>query len=101
MGNFWSYIDIRDIASVVSAALAADIDGHEPLLVAADENYGGEPTVELVEERFGEVPDDVSLAGEESAMSNARAKELLEWAPEHTWREARDEDVEEPDVRAL
>jgi nucleoside-diphosphate-sugar epimerase len=101
VGNFWSYIDIRDIASVVSAALAADIDGHEPLLVAADENYGGEPTVELVEERFGEVPDDVSLAGEESAMSNARAKELLEWAPEHTWREARDEDVEEPDVRAL
>ncbi len=105
VGNFWSYVDVRDIAGVVSAAVeaaeAGAVEGHEPLLVAADENYAGRPTLDLFEDWFGEVPDDVGLNGEESAMSNARAKALLDWEPAHAWREAQDEDVPEPDVRAL
>ena len=104
-GNFWSYVDVRDIASVVSAAVeaadAGEVDGHEPLLVAADENYAGRPTVDLFEDWFGEAPDDVALEDEASAMSNARAAEVLDWEPAHSWREAQDEEVEDPDVRAL
>jgi len=98
VGNFWSYVDVRDIASIVVAALDADIDGHEPVFAVADENYAGRPTTELFEEFFGEVPEPCELAGEESSISNARAADLLDWTPEHTWREAADEDVSEPTI---
>lgn len=101
VGNFWSYVDVRDIVGVVEAALEADVEGHEPVLAAAAENYVGRPTVELVEDWFGEVPDEVNLEGEESAMSTAKAGEVFGWEPQHSWRDAEDEDVEEPDVRAL
>lgn len=102
VGNFWSDVGIRDIVSIVKAALETDIEGHEPVLAAAAaENYAGRPNVELVEDWFGEVPHEVNLDGEESAMPTAKAGELLGWEPEHTWREARDEDINEPDGRAF
>ena len=98
VGNFWSYIDVRDIASVVVAALDADIDGHEPVFAVADENYAGRPTTELFEEFFGAVPKPCELSGETSAISNARAADLLDWTPDHAWREAADEDADSPTV---
>lgn len=101
VGNFWSYVDVRDVAGVVAAVLEADVEGHEPVLVAAGENYAGRPTAELVAEWFGDLPDDCELDGEQSAMSTARAGDLLDWEPRHSWREASDEDVPGPDVRAL
>jgi nucleoside-diphosphate-sugar epimerase len=101
VGNFWSYVDVRDIASAVEAALgapAAAVGGHLPLLIAADDNYCGRPTVELFEEHFGTVPDDCTLAGEESAMSNARATDRLDWTADHGWREAATEEVPGPEL---
>ncbi|WP_225335666.1 NAD-dependent epimerase/dehydratase family protein [Halomicrobium urmianum] len=99
-GNFWSYVDVRDIVDSVVAAMDADLDGHEPFLIAAADNYVGRPTADLVEEFFGELPDDCDLTGDESAMSSAKAQDLLDWEPSHSWREAEDEDVEGPAVYA-
>jgi len=96
VGNFWSYIDVRDIASIVDAALTADVEGHEAVFAVADENYGDRPTAELFAEYFGSVPEQCDLSGDESAISNARAGEVLEWSPAHSWREAADADVPGP-----
>lgn len=98
VGNFWSYIDVRDIASIVVAALDADIEGHEAVYAVADENYADRRGVELFEEQFGAVPEPCDIEGDDSSITNAKARDLLGWAPDHSWREARDEDVPEPTV---
>jgi nucleoside-diphosphate-sugar epimerase len=97
-GNLWSYVDVRDIVDSVVAALAADPGGHEPFLIAAAENWAGRPTVDLVEDWFGEVPEDCDLGGEQSAMSSAKAQSLLDWEPTHSWREAAEEAVDGPSI---
>jgi nucleoside-diphosphate-sugar epimerase len=97
-GNFWSYVDVRDVAGIVAAALASDVDGHEAYHVAAADNYLDRPTVDAVEEFFGGVPDDCDLDGEESALSTAKARADLGWDPEHTWREAAVATVDPPSL---
>ncbi|APX95470.1 NAD-dependent epimerase/dehydratase family protein [Natronorubrum daqingense] len=95
-GCFWSYVDIRDVVSIVDAALEADIDGHEPYLAAAAENGLGKPTAATIEEVFGDRPEECALEGEESAFSTAKARDELGWKPIHSWREAETEVVEGP-----
>lgn len=97
-GNFWSYIDVRDVASLVAAALEADFEGHEPFLAVANDNCLGRPTVEAIREFYGEVPEDCDLDGEACAFSNAKAREMLGWEPEYDWRSASEEEVEEPSL---
>ncbi|MFC6827020.1 NAD-dependent epimerase/dehydratase family protein [Halopelagius fulvigenes] len=97
-GNFWSYVDVRDVAGIVAAALDADVSGHEAFHAAAADNYLGRPTAEVVEEFFGGLPDDCAVDGEESALSTAKAAEYLGWEPEHSWREAASESVPGPSL---
>jgi nucleoside-diphosphate-sugar epimerase len=84
-GNFWSDVDVRDVARMVEAA---DDDGHEAYLRVADENYLGRPTTEVIEAGGGTLPHRCALEGTDAAFSNAKAKERLGWEPAHTWREA-------------
>ncbi|MFC4436938.1 MULTISPECIES: NAD-dependent epimerase/dehydratase family protein [Natrialbaceae] len=95
-GNFWSYVDVRDVVSLVEAALEADTAGHEAYLAVAAENYLGRPTAETIEAVFGDLPGDCDLEGEESAFSTAKAREELGWEPAHSWREAEDEAIAGP-----
>ncbi|SFL29048.1 Nucleoside-diphosphate-sugar epimerase [Halogranum rubrum] len=95
-GNFWSYVDIRDVATLVAAALDAEVPGHEAFHAAAAENYLDRPTTRAVEAFFDAVPENCTLDGDASALSTAKAERLLDWTPEHSWREAVDETVEEP-----
>ena len=95
-GCFWSYVDVRDVVSIVDAALEADIDGHEAYLAAAAENGIGRSTADAVESVFGGLPDDCDLEDEEPAFSTAKARRELDWEPAHSWREAREEAVDGP-----
>ncbi|SEQ53901.1 NAD-dependent epimerase/dehydratase family protein [Natrinema salaciae] len=90
-GNFWSYVDVRDVVSIVDAALEAEIDGHEPYLAVAEENYLDRETAAVIEAVFGDLPDECTLDGDESAFSTAKAREELGWEPAHSWREAEGE----------
>ncbi|ELZ44138.1 NAD-dependent epimerase/dehydratase [Halorubrum coriense DSM 10284] len=110
-GNFWSYVDVRDVADLVAAALA-DLLGERPTVapgaheavncVAAD-NALGRPLLELLRESYGEVPD--GCAVDESALAEgddrgayavAKAERLFGWTPSRSWRDAADEAVAEP-----
>jgi UDP-glucose 4-epimerase len=95
-GNFWSYVDVRDVVTMVEAALAADIDGHEVYNAFAADNYLGVPTERAIEAGYGDLPPEGSLDGEASAFSTAMAREHLGWEPVHTWRSAQSEDVPGP-----
>jgi len=96
-GNFWSYIDIRDVVSLVRAALDADFDGHEVFNTFAADNFLGVETTAAIEAGYGEVPDDCDISGEESAYSTAKAESMLSWEPEHSWKTAEEESVDGPE----
>ncbi|TYL40419.1 NAD(P)-dependent oxidoreductase [Natronococcus pandeyae] len=95
-GNFWSYVDVRDVVSMVEAALETDRGGHETYLAVAAENYLGRPTAETIEAVFGDLPAECDLEGEESPFSTAKARTELGWEPEHSWQEAEDEAIAGP-----
>lgn len=85
--GFGTYVDARDVASLVELALAADFDGHEPFLAAAPGNCLGVPTAEAVRAAYGRLPEDCALDGEAAFYSGAKARERLGWTPEHEWRD--------------
>ena len=101
-GNYWSYVDIRDVASLVETALEATndgrIEGHEAFNCVGPDNALGRDLTELMREFYGGLPDDCSVEGDASAYSVAKAEELLGWTPDHSWRDAAQEDVDEPEL---
>jgi len=101
-GNFWSYVDVRDLIAAVEAAIAPDapeppVAGHEAVLVTAAENFVGRDTAAAIEAVHGELPDDCDLGGDEAAFDLGKAKRVLGWEPEHSWREAEGIDVDGPE----
>lgn len=95
-GEYWSYVDVRDVASAIDAALDAEFEGSERFVVAAPDNYLDRRTADTIESVFGELPGDCDLDGDESAFSTEKARSTLDWTPEHSWRTAADEPVTPP-----
>jgi nucleoside-diphosphate-sugar epimerase len=110
-GNFWSYVDARDVADLVAAALA-DLLGdnpavapgsHESINCVAADNALGRPLLDLLRESFGEIPD--ACAVDRSALAEGddrgayaiqKAERLFGWTPSRSWRDAADAAVTEP-----
>jgi nucleoside-diphosphate-sugar epimerase len=95
-GNFWSYVDVRDVAELVAAALDDPPAGHESFNCAAADNALGRPLADLLSEVHGAVPDGPGVEGGGSAYALGKAERLLGWTPAHSWRDAADADVPEP-----
>ena len=95
-GNFWSYIDVRDLTSLVRAALETDLDGHEVFNAFAADNFLGVDTVDAIEAGYGDLPEECDLDGDESAYSIAKAATRFGWEPEHSWKTAENEFVDGP-----
>jgi len=97
-GNFWSYVDVRDVVDMVEAALAADVTGHEAVNCAGPDNALGRPLADLVEDFYDDLPADCAVEGDTSVYDLTKARELLGWEPTRSWREAAEEAVEPPTV---
>jgi nucleoside-diphosphate-sugar epimerase len=85
-GNYWSYVDVRDLADQIARTLAVDVDGHEALHCHAAENYLGEETTDLFAALLGEVPEPCEISGDDAAFSMEKSRDLLDWTPDHSWR---------------
>ncbi len=88
-GNFWSYIDARDVATAFRCAAEADTVGHEVFLIAAADTCLDIPIRKALTDRFGaEVLARLSEShGEfQSAFDCTKAEQILGWKPTHTWR---------------
>ncbi|WP_193309485.1 NAD(P)-dependent oxidoreductase [Halorubrum halophilum] len=110
-GNFWSYVDARDVADLVAAALAGTTGTapavapgtHEAVNCVAADNALGRPLLDLLRESYGQIPDgcaiDASALAEgddRSAYATRKAERLFDWTPARSWREAAAEDGSEP-----
>ena len=91
--NFWSYIDVYDLADALVLATESDLPGHEVIYIASPDNVGGRPFAETVRTHYGDAvevrPTDRPDA---SGISCAKARRLLGWEPQRSWRDYLDSD---------
>ena len=83
--NLWGYVDCRDVALACRLALAADIEGAEVCIIAADDTVMTRDSADLMREVFPDVPLRRDLRGRETLLSIDRAREILGYAPAHRW----------------
>ena len=85
----FNYVDARDVAAFADALLQAmpEIPNGETFFVGADDALAREPLAELLP-RFVQGSDQLAavLTGTAPAFSNAKARRLLGWRPERSWR---------------
>jgi nucleoside-diphosphate-sugar epimerase len=83
----WSYIDARDLGQLTRLAIETDGLGFEIFNAANDETASQLPTRELLQRFYPNVPLKADDLGEyETLLSNRKAKRVLGFKPEHSWR---------------
>jgi UDP-glucose 4-epimerase len=84
---FWSYLDVRDLADLVVAAVEADTAGHLALYAAAADNIGGRD----IRAALAEHHPDVAVSGiarpDAGGYDITPARDLLGWVPTRSWRD--------------
>jgi UDP-glucose 4-epimerase len=90
--NFWSYIDVYDLADALVLAVESPLPGHEVFYIASPDNVGGRPFEEMVRKYYGKELEIRALARKDaSGISCAKAVRMLGYAPKRSWRDYLDE----------
>lgn len=91
--NFWSYIDVYDLADAIALAVDSDLPGHEVFYIASPDNVGNRPFEEIVRRYYGDaVQIKRPLPREDaSGISVEKAKRVLGYSPKRTWSDYLDE----------
>jgi UDP-glucose 4-epimerase len=84
--NLWAYIDGRDGAQAVLKALEYDARGFDRFIIAAADTVMSRPNAELVAEVFPNVPVTRDLGEHDTLLSIDKARRVLGFDPQHTWR---------------
>lgn len=84
--NLWGYIDARDGAQSIRRSLASQLKGAHVFVIANDDTVMSRPTASLVEEYFPDVPYRGSKAGNQTLLSIRKAREVLAYEPQYSWR---------------
>ncbi len=85
--NLWSYIDARDGAQAVARALEVAPAGFDRFLIAAADTVMSRPNPDLVAAVFPGVELRGELGEHDSLFSTAKARRLLGYQPQHSWRD--------------
>jgi UDP-glucose 4-epimerase len=86
--NLWGYIDARDGAQAVRKALTYQGKGFEAFIIANADTVMSRPTAELAAEVFPHVEVRRDLGEHETLLSIDKARRLLGYEPEYSWRDA-------------
>jgi UDP-glucose 4-epimerase len=89
-GNFWSYIDARDVATAFRAAVEGETTGHEVFLIAAADTCLDVPTHEALVARHGEEIAARLAPGHgtyQSVFDCSKIERALGWKARHSWRD--------------
>jgi nucleoside-diphosphate-sugar epimerase len=85
--SLWVYIHLRDVARAYRLACEAPDIEHETFYVVASDIRSNVPTAELVERYYPGVPLKRPMGTYEALISNDRAREVLGFVPELSWRD--------------
>ncbi|TAM66582.1 MAG: NAD(P)-dependent oxidoreductase [Microbacteriaceae bacterium] len=86
--NLWGYIDGRDGAQAVQKALELQTTGFERFIIAAADTVMSRPNAELVAEVFPGVQMRGDLGEHDTMLSIDKARRVLGFDPQHSWRDA-------------
>lgn len=85
--NLWSYVDARDVAGVVRAALATEVVRSDVFVVAAADTVMPQDSGSLLATEYPDLPVRGEIIGRQSLSSTAHATEVLGWTPAFSWRD--------------
>ena len=85
--NAWGYIDARDGAQAVLKALENAAPGFDRFIIAAADTVMRTPSVELAANGFPGVELTREVTGTESLLSIEKARRLLDYEPQHSWKD--------------
>ena len=85
--NIFAYIDARDLGHMVDCCLKADGLGYQVFNVSNDEMSVGITSAEVIERFYLGVEVREEMSANETFYSNKKAKELVGFAPKHSWRD--------------
>jgi nucleoside-diphosphate-sugar epimerase len=88
--NLWGYVDARDVAQSCGLALEGDVDGAEHFIIAAADTVMNRPSRELMAEVYPGVPYRPTEGEYDSLLSSEKARAVLGYSPEHSWRDELD-----------
>ena len=89
--NIFAYIDARDLGQMVERCLQTDGLGYEVFNVANDDLSVGLSSAEVIDRYYQGVPVKGEMGKHETMYSIAKAKEMLGFQPEHSWRDVLDD----------
>lgn len=84
--NLWAYIDGRDGAQAVRRALEHTAAGTEVFVIANADSVMSRSSASLAAEVFPDVRVTTKLGEHETMLSIDKARRVLGFEPEHTWR---------------
>lgn len=85
--GIFAYVDARDFARAVRAALEDTEIEHDRFFITADDAMSREPLAVAFPRRFpGSEAACAALTGVEGPISCAKAKRMLGYRPQHSWR---------------
>jgi nucleoside-diphosphate-sugar epimerase len=88
--NLWGYIDQRDVAQACRKALEVDaskIQGSPAFIIAAADTVMNRPSAELLAEVYPGVKLTRDVGEHGTLLAIDRAREVLGFNPEHSWRD--------------
>jgi nucleoside-diphosphate-sugar epimerase len=85
--NLWGYIDARDGAQAVRKALELDATGADVFVIANADTVMSRSSAALMAEVYPGVEVRGELGEHETLLSIAKARRVLGYSPEHSWRD--------------
>lgn len=85
--NLWGYIDARDGSHAIERALEVAPAGFDRFIIAAADTVSTRPNAELLAEVFPDVPHAREFGENETLLSIDKARRLLGYDPQHSWRD--------------
>jgi nucleoside-diphosphate-sugar epimerase len=93
--SLWAYIDVYDLADALRLGAERETPGHEVVYIASPENHANRPLAELVRHHHGDAIELRELDREDaSGISIRKARELLGYDPQRSWRDYLTDDGE-------
>lgn len=85
--NIFAYIDARDLGHMVECCLRTDGLGYQVFNVANADTSVGADAEDIIRRFYPEVPMRKAISGHETFYSIDKAKKLVDFDPNHGWRE--------------
>ncbi|QKG58665.1 NAD(P)-dependent oxidoreductase [Hymenobacter sp. BRD128] len=87
--NMWAYIDARDGSQAIRKAIEWEATGMHPFIIANADTVMSKSSTELMQQYLPDVPVKKALGEHETLLSIEKARKVLGYEPEFSWREAK------------